>query len=325
MAETSMLWTTNGTGHGVGSGYASNRWQAFLRKMFMSDQVATACVLNGVDSELAVSGTASPLSVAAGAAIDHSFFYENDAAKALAVTTPVVGLTGGRVILEANWAAQTVTALAVRNTDGVAAIPALTQVANTTWQVSLATFTITTGGVITLTDTRKKVKFSNVVYSGGFDSSAVDNTGIELSSGALRLKDLGVKTAKIDDLSVTLAKVAADAIDDTKVGNRVPQFYRRQGGNASDWSIGGVTTQTPTTIRCQFGAGVTNAFGNLDITFPVAFSNKPIMLMTPVDSGGARSCGVQSVTATTAHATVYDMAGTPQTSNTFFWIAIGPE
>ena len=48
----------------------------------------------------------------------------------------------------ADWAAQTVRAVVVLNTDGVADPPALTQTSGTTYEINLATFTITTEGEI---------------------------------------------------------------------------------------------------------------------------------------------------------------------------------
>lgn len=369
MAETSMFWTTNGTGHGVGSGYSSARWQNFLNKMFISDQAASACVLNGVANELAVSGVSSPVAVATGAAIAYAFEYENDASLNIAIATPSVGLTGGHIVLEANWAAQTVTAKSVRNTDGVAAIPALVQTPNTTYQIRLATYTISTGGVVTLIDTRKRVKFSNHVYANGFDTSAVDNNTIELGSGALRVKDAGVTAAKlaaavagnglsggagtalavnvdastieintdilrVKDLGITTAKLALDSVDDTIAGNRVPQFYRRQGASATDWSSAGTTLQTPTSVRMQAGVKVfafgATANGSLAITFPVAFSNKPLVYVTVVSVSGGRYIVAQVTTGSilTTGFTL-DLGTLDQLAYTgnvnIDWLAIGPE
>jgi len=368
MAERSMLWTTNGTGHGVASGYASDRWQAFVKKLFTSDQAASACVLNGVDNELAVSGTASPVSVAAGAAIDHSFFYENDAPLNLAVATPSVGTTGGAVVLEANWAAQTVTAKAIRNTDGVAAIPTPTQVANTTWQVQIATFIITVGGVITLTDVRKRAKFSNHVYANSFDSSAVDNSTIALSGGALQVKASGVTATqlaaavagnglsggagtalavnvdnstleintdalRVKDLGIVTAKLANDAVDDTKVGNRVPQFYRRQGGDASSWVVGGTASQTPGMVRMQAGTAIvtfaSSATSNTYVlTFPTAFSQPPLVFISAATANGFFAHKINSTlpAATGLQFSLREVTGAVlNTTVETFWLAIGTE
>lgn len=370
MAETSMFWTTNGTGHGVVSGYSSARWQNFINKMFISDQAASACVLNGIGNELVVSGVASPVAVATGAAIAYAFEYENDASLNIAIATPSVGTTGGHIVLEANWAAQTVTAKSVRNTDGIAAIPALVQTPNTTYQIRLATYTISTGGVVTLTDTRKKAKFSNHVYANGFDISAIDNTTIELGSGALRVKDASITAAKlaaavagnglsggagtalnvnvdastieintdilrVKDLGITTAKLALNSVDDTIAGNRVPQFYRRQGGSATDWSVAGTSTQTPTAVRMQGGVIAFSlaaaVSGLVAITFPVAFSQPPFVQFVVERVGTPTKMVIAEVAngllaATGVNAFVSTNDGVAFTGNfNLHWLAIGPE
>lgn len=197
MAERSRFWTTNNTGDGPSSGYSTSDWEKIVRHWFNGGDEANGGVLFGVGSLLAVSGASSPLSLAAGAAIVYGKYYENDAALNLAITTPVVGVTGFRVVLRVNWAAQTVRAFAVRNTDGLSAIPALTQSAGTTWEISLATGTIATNGAITLTDTRKFIKYSTKIYADQLDSGVADGSTLEYAAGSLRVKDAGITAAKL--------------------------------------------------------------------------------------------------------------------------------
>lgn len=142
MAESSRFFNSNGVGDGGASGYTRAQIASWMKAVF------GAGILKGIGSELVVSGTASPLSVATGAAIVDGLFYENSAALNKTVTTPSEGTTGGRIVLRADWAAQTVRAVVVLNTDGVADPPALTQTSGTTYEINLATFTITTGGEI---------------------------------------------------------------------------------------------------------------------------------------------------------------------------------
>jgi hypothetical protein len=59
----------------------------------------------------------------------------------------------------------------------------LTQVAGTTWEISLATFTITTGGAITVTDARVFRKSTAVVATGGLNSDVVGNANLRDSAG----------------------------------------------------------------------------------------------------------------------------------------------
>lgn len=157
MAEKSLFWYTNGFTGDTGDGaapYTQEEFRLFNHAWAAKNQ-ANVGVFPGVLNELAVTGSSSPLSVDTGRAVVYGFPYWADSSVSVAVSTPSVGTTGGRVVLRANWTAQTVRAVAVLNTDGTATIPSLTQSAGSTWDMPLATFTITTGGTITLTDARE--------------------------------------------------------------------------------------------------------------------------------------------------------------------------
>lgn len=152
MAEMSMLWATNGVGHGAAH-YTQAQSNEFF-KYFNNANPATAGALSGILNELEVSGVASPLAVDTGYGDVYGFRYWNDASKNVTVTTPA-GDRGGRVVLRADWTLQTVTAEVIINAGG-AALPSLTQVANTTWEISLASFVIDSSGDI-WTDSSKTV------------------------------------------------------------------------------------------------------------------------------------------------------------------------
>lgn len=154
MPERSSIWNSTGVGDGAGTGITQQQWLEIFRDSFTSDRYSSEGVLAGVSGELKVTGTSSPLTVAVGAGYVYGFYYQNTASLNLSVATPSVGTTGGHVVLRADWTAQTVRAVAVRNTDGTNSTPALTQTAGTTYEIRLATFTITTGGVISVTDAR---------------------------------------------------------------------------------------------------------------------------------------------------------------------------
>jgi hypothetical protein len=154
MAQKSMAWFTDGFDGAVGDGatpYKQEEWRA-KEYTFFGD---------GVDpndgGQLEVTGVASPLSMATGRAQVAGFHYWNDAALNLTVATPTTGTTGGRIVLRAQWAGAgeaTVRAAVLLSADGTAGLPALTQTVLTTYEIGIASFTITTGGVITVTDTR---------------------------------------------------------------------------------------------------------------------------------------------------------------------------
>lgn len=184
--EKSQFWYTDGFTGASGDGaapYTQEEFRAYHAALLGEGVVAAS------GNELAVSGSASPLSVATGRAQVGGFHYWNDAAKNLTVTTPSVGTTGGRVVLRADWTAATVRLFVLLNTDGNAGIPALTQTAGVTYEIGLASFTITTGGVITLTDTR--VFVPNGVRRQGGSATAWSTPGTTNYPAAIRLTQVG--------------------------------------------------------------------------------------------------------------------------------------
>lgn len=310
MTQKSWPWSTVA---GLGDGAAELNEalsREFLALYFLIQDPTVEGVSKGVLGELAVTGTATPLAVAAGSAVCYGL-YINDASVNVSVTTPAIGTTGGRVVLQTNWGGtgggslEARTRIAVKmSADGNSAIPALTQSFGTTWEISLATFTVTTGGVITLTDDR-----------------------------TFRRSTMAVGTDELDNLGVTLAKLAADSVDDTKAGNRVAQFYRRQGGDASDWSVPGTTTRTPTAVRDQAGvirySGTSASFGQQAVTFPQAFSQPPIVNITPLAHQTGNTTGISasilSVTSTGFVIWFEVLDATSRTNIDFHWRAIGAE
>mgnify|MGYP006935504266 CR=1 FL=1 len=118
-------------------------------------------------------------------------------------------------------------------------------------------------------------------------------------------------------LTVNTGSLAADSVDDTKAGDRVPQFYRRQGGSATDWSTVGTTDRTPTSVRMQGGSVTVPASSTVIVTFPVAFSNVPLCYATATShTTPVRAAGTAS-TVTLANSLGVDIQAN--------WLAIGPE
>ena len=78
------------------------------------------------------------------------------------------------------------------------------------------------GGTMKQTSVDKIADFfagDALVASSGVMAVNVDDTGIEINSDAIRLKDSGVVTAKIADSNVTTAKLAADAVTAAKLAD----------------------------------------------------------------------------------------------------------
>lgn len=311
MAESSIFWTTGSTGDGA-SPYTQAQIFAWLLRTFVNAP-ATEGILKGYANELAPSGMASPVAIATGAAMVYGIPYENTAAVNVVVPTPVIGTTGHRIVLRASWAAQTVRVVLLSSSDGVAAIPAATQTPGTTYDHTLATLTITTGGVITLTDTRGYLHPNIKVATQNIDDNAITN-------------------AKMADNAVNTAEIVADAVDDTKVGNRVPQMYRRVGGSATGWGTSGTTTYTPGMVRMQAGvAQITIASGQTMgegmVTFPVAFSQQPLTLATLQAMGeGDEMIELSTEAATDNINLIVRRTGTTGAHVLFVaWLAIGTE
>ena len=67
--------------------------------------------------------------------------------------------------------------------------------------------------------------------------------------------------------------------------------YRRQGGNASNWQTAGTTTYTPTAPKVQAGVKSIsiNTTGTVTITYPVTFTNRPVVFISI-------NCGSGSIT-----------------------------
>lgn len=224
----------------------------------------------------------STISVDTGAGLVDGIPYENTTSVAVALPVPTVGTTGHRIVLRANWANQTVRIFDLASADGVAAIPAAVQTPGTTYDITLATLTITTLSAIAITDARAYCHYTTRVSTTMLD-------------------DLAVTLAKLANSSISTAKLQLDSVDDTIVGQRVPALTRRQGNSATDWQVPGTANFTPGNVRIQTGTvSVTIAIGNYGaaatITYPVAFSQAPLAFATAEDA----NVGTPGVSAATA-------------------------
>lgn len=97
-------------------------------------------------------------------------------------------------------------------------------------------------------------------------------------------------------------------------------LYRRLGGSATAWFTGGTTEYTPGKHRVFAGAGQTVG-GSQTLTFPVAFSGTPLVLVTSKFAGYIMSVNV-SASQVTVNCRLHD--GTTVDSG-YTWLAIGPE
>jgi len=198
VAEKSLLWDTNGTGDGTGTGYTETDMIQLFRSLFTRSSNMGGVVPDYLN-ELAVTGTATPVAVNTGAGLVYGIPYWNTASVNVAISTPAVSTRVDRIVLRADWTAQTVRITRIAGTEG-AGTPAMTQSAGTTWDVPLAAVSITTGGVITVTDARE--------WLLGTGDATIDST---------KLATDAVTTAKITDLNVTAGKLASDSVTTAKI------------------------------------------------------------------------------------------------------------
>jgi hypothetical protein len=77
------------------------------------------------------------------------------------------------------------------------------------------------GKTFTSTEQVTSTKLHQLVDSATFDAAAADGSTLEVSAGALRVKDLGVTGAKIADSTITDAKIANSTITGAKFATSV--------------------------------------------------------------------------------------------------------
>jgi hypothetical protein len=203
MTEYSRLWATSGVGDGAAGGYTADQLFEIYRALFTGAVGANRSgAAPDYGSKLAVSGSASPVSVADGAALVYGVPYFNTSAVSVAIPTPTTGTRIDRVVLRASWAAQTVRVTRIAGVEGAGTPPNLQQTAGVTWDMPLAQVSITTAGVMTLADERQ--------YLQGLGDGGV---------GTAKLADSAVTTAKIADDAVTTGKIAAGAVGTTDIAD----------------------------------------------------------------------------------------------------------
>jgi hypothetical protein len=156
MTEQSRFWNGTTIGDAVQSPYdADTEFAGVLKALAYTNSLANqGGVFNGVGSSLLAVGVASPVVVGTGEAIVYGTWYKSDAGVSIAVPTPSSATRIDRLVLRKSWAAQTVRLLLIAGAEG-GSEPALVQTPGVTWDIPIASISITTGGVITATDQRE--------------------------------------------------------------------------------------------------------------------------------------------------------------------------
>jgi len=139
------------------------------------------------------------------------------------------------------------------------------------------------------------------------------------------------KVGTVDCPYVTgpLLNIQDDSVDDTKLGDRAPQFYRRKGGSSTVWSTGGANNYTPGAVRMQAGvyqANVNAASGSFSVTFPVPFLYAPIVWINNQTTSKPLVFIYNPSTGVSVSISWYTMDGLVYNGAvSVAWLAIGPE
>ncbi len=205
MAQTSFPWTD---ATGDGGPYAAETWDNIYEHLFQTDQAASEGVLEGDGGELVCEGVATPITVGTGAAVVKGKIYINTAVEEVSIPLPTAATRVDRIVLRADFSAQEVRIARLAGVEGGGA-PNLTQVDGTTWEISLAQASVTTGGEITITDERAFCHFGTRVSNAMLDADCVDGTKIaDDSVDSEHYAHGSIDTIHIADEQVTAAKIA---------------------------------------------------------------------------------------------------------------------
>jgi hypothetical protein len=186
MTET----TSEGTGYHMSH---EDVVSPFVDRMFRTiwNGTGNRGVLYNWQNELAVTGVGSPVSVGQGAAIVYGLYYENTAALNVAIPTPTSDTRIDRLVVRRDWSAQTARVTRIVGTEGGSA-PAITQSPAPTgtgiYDIPLAECSITTGGVITVTDEREYCTYCTGVPASGFTATQLQNSSIDWADRATTTK-----------------------------------------------------------------------------------------------------------------------------------------
>jgi hypothetical protein len=195
MVETSYFW--GGTTIGDHGTYTDDNFSDFITNIFLKDRTLEG-VLPFVGAFLVPTNPSGvTIRIAAGSALVDGKLYTSSANVDHTVAAPGAGFNYYSVVLTKDFAAQT-----VRQTllgPSTVGYPTVTQTDGTKWEIYLAKISVSSAGVIVVTDSRTLCHVNSMVSEAMIEAGAVTNTKI----GAL-----AVDNAKIANATITNAKLA---------------------------------------------------------------------------------------------------------------------
>lgn len=307
MAELSRFW--NGTALGDAAVEAPYDAPTEFAGVMMAMTAAQAVTDKGGiwiddlnDFSISTAG-ANNQTVASGRGQVYGNWYSNDAPISFTIATPGASTRVDRLVLRKDWAAQTVRMVKIAGVEGAGA-PALVQSAGTTWDVPLYQVSITTGGVMTVTDQRVVLQGLagagvTVAPAGGLITYAVANSTSNVGFTVSNTTDAGASHAYIESKVGGVTSTGDPQFRWTIPGGT--SWYAGVDNSASDAFIIGTGTAVGTTGFLQIATGGTVLIG-------VGPSDAANSLTVRSDSGngittGTTQRGASIIAKTTSGAT----------------------
>lgn len=287
MAELSYPWDGTTTGDANIAPYnAATEFAAILEQVSGSSARADrGGVFFGYLNDLAVSSVGvSPASVASGAAIVFGTIYDNSTSVNVAIPTPAGATRIDRIVLRKSWSAQTIRITRIAGAEGGAAQP-ITQTPGVTWDIVLAHATITTGGVVTITDMREPANQLEIAIAPTKMKFDIAGTA---GAAAIEFGSKSDHRHEIDDPGVASTQVFNDtAVEGTGVNparsdhkHAMPKFHRKYKTVELD-----ATGAIDADLQCPVLIGENYIFeGNIDYDDSGTAVDLTIALSVPVSS-----------------------------------------
>lgn len=178
-----QTWTPGGGYHMASEDYESPFVDIVCRALF--NGTGNRGPLRNWLNELEVTGVATPVSVNTGSGFIYGLYYENDAALNVAVASPTYDTRIDRIVVRRDWATQTARVTRLPGTEGGGA-PAMTQSpapgGSGVYDIPLAQLSITTGGVITVTDEREYCTFSTAAGTNSIATATIPDATVDFAA-----------------------------------------------------------------------------------------------------------------------------------------------
>jgi len=270
MTEKSYYWSNVAIGDGVYSPYDDDEFSDIWRKLFIRNRNQQG-VVEGYNNELQVTNpSGNTIRVATGAALVDGKFYETDANVDNTISTPAVSTRIDLIVLRKSWASQTIRVAVLTGVEGGAA-PTPTRTDGVTWEITLASVRITTGGVITVTDQRDYIRSPLAPESTGnwveIETVTGDGTSdtIDFSNIPATYKHLAIIGMGRGDGAVAESLVTVRFNGDTGANYNWQDMKGENAANSAASSTGDTGIDIGQVACASAGAGYA---GGIEITIP---------------------------------------------------------